>query len=468
MHIYLMMLNSVTLSSEEKYAALNLVLQSDTFARADQLRSFLHYVCDLEITGQAGKITEYLIGVEALGRSERFSPNDDTSVRNRAYALRHKLEKFYAEERPASEVRIEFLKGTYVPRFVVNTSAAEVPPAETTLDGIPNSSTLAPLNLVAESGTAAGKTAKSRTHFLTVTAVAISLVAGVLIGAFAMRRADQRDMSSSTRVVADVDGVLREAWGPLLGPHSNVLLCVATAAQLTVLPMDFKLEWSPPLPRLEAPAALYPWYLRYHRLPAGGKLYLIPDANSPHFGDVLGAMSIVRIMAASGTTFQFLPERLVSSATINERNLVLFGVPHKSEAVRKLLETGRFEFKYDPNLRDMFLSWNQPGKPAGRRFMPTRDERSDRIESFGLITVRPSSGLEGGLSRTVVFSGDPSAGAAAAAEFFASPQHMQALKQRFTKEGYSHFPPSYQVVVRCRIDSNLPTAVSYEAHVALP
>jgi hypothetical protein len=75
--------------------------------------------------------------------------------------------------------------------------------------------------------------------------------------------------------------------------------------------------------------------------------------------------------------------------------------------------------------------------------------------------------VESGLGRTVIFSGDPSAGAAAAAEYFSSPSHMRALKQRFARQGYSHFPPSYQVVVRCRIDSNLPTSVSYETHAVL-
>ena len=465
------MLNRDTFSSEEKYAALNLVLQSDTFARADQLKSFLRYVCDLEINGQGGKITEYLIGVEALGRSEQFSPNDDASVRNRAYALRHKLEKFYAEEYPSPEVRIEFLKGTYIPRFVVNTPGAERPVKEAVSDQILALPVFRTLDLAVETGSTAGKTAHIPAQFFsvrfrTISALAGSLLAGVLLGAFAMREVDQGDQPSHARPLA-MDAVIREAWGPLLGPNANVLLCVATAAQLTVLPMDFKLEWTPPLPTFEAPTALYPWYLRYHRLQPGGKLFLTPDANSPHFGDVLGAMGVARIMAASGVPFQVLPERLVPSATLNERDVVLFGVPHKSDAVRKLLETGRFEFKYDPELRDIFLSENQAGNLPGRRFVPTRDERSDRIESFGLITVRPSPGVEGGLSRTVVFSGDPSAGGAAAADYFSSPSHMQALKQRFAKEGYSHVPPSYQVVVRCRIDSNLPTSVRYETHVAL-
>ena len=120
-------------------------------------------------------------------------------------------------------------------------------------------------------------------------------------------------------------------------------------------------------------------------------------------------MSIARIMAASGVPFQILPERLVPSAALTERDVVLFGVPHKSEAVRKLLEPGRFEFKYDPGLRDVFLSESTPGDPAGRRFVPARDEPSDRIESFGLITVRRSLGVEGRLSKTVIFSGEPQA-----------------------------------------------------------
>jgi hypothetical protein len=458
------MQNRGALSSEEKRAALNKVLQSDTFARADQLKSFLRYVCEQEIAGEGAKITEYLIGVEALGRSEGFSPNDDTSVRNRAYALRRKLEKFYEEECPSSEIRIEFLKGTYIPRFVVNGPEAERPAKDAVAEPISTAPEPSSPDETSEAARSVRKWAWLPVRYRIALALAAPLLAGVLIGAFAARRIGQQEFATAPSVAP----VLREAWGPLLGPHADVMLCVAAAVQLTVLPMDFKLEWSPPLPTFEAPAAIYPWYGRYHPLESGTKLFLTPNANSPHFGDVLGAMGIARVMTAAGAPFQFLPERLVPSATLNDRNVVLFGVPYKSEAVSKLLETGRFEFKYDPALRDIFLSENTPGNPAGRRFVPRRDESSSRIESFGLITVRPSPGVEGGLSKTAIFSGDPSAGAAAAADYFSSPTHMRDLKQRFAKQGYSHFPPSYQVVVRCRVDSNLPTAVSYETHVVLP
>ena len=175
-----------------KHAALSLVLQSDTFSRADQLRSFPCYVCERELVGRAGEITEYLIGVEALGRSETFSPNDDTSVRNRAYALSHKLEKFYTEECPSSEIRIEFLKGTYIPRFVVNPPKAEHLEQDAALDHISSSPVPPSPNQAAETGSIAETQVqfpawRLLVRFRIVSAIVGSLLAGVIIGAFAMR-----------------------------------------------------------------------------------------------------------------------------------------------------------------------------------------------------------------------------------------------------------------------------------------
>ena len=47
-----------------------------------------------------------------------YSTDDDSSVRRRAYALRQKLDRVYADELTEAKVRIEVPKGSYVPRFV--------------------------------------------------------------------------------------------------------------------------------------------------------------------------------------------------------------------------------------------------------------------------------------------------------------------------------------------------------------
>jgi len=45
----------------QKREALERVLISETFARTEQLRQFLRYVCDMEIDGRGAEINEYLI-----------------------------------------------------------------------------------------------------------------------------------------------------------------------------------------------------------------------------------------------------------------------------------------------------------------------------------------------------------------------------------------------------------------------
>src|SRR5215470_10485062 len=110
--------SSDTISTKDKRAALELVLKSSTFARADQLRSFLRFIGEMELEGKAEEITEYLIAVKALGRTNDFSALEDSSVRVMARSLRQKLEDFYFHEKPEAEIRIELAKGSYHPRFV--------------------------------------------------------------------------------------------------------------------------------------------------------------------------------------------------------------------------------------------------------------------------------------------------------------------------------------------------------------
>ena len=106
-------------TAEEKRAALDEALQSSVFRRADQLRKFLTFICEMEIAGRAEELCEYLIGVEALGRPLNYSPSEDAAVRRRAADLRDKLQEIYTGELAGSRVRIDLPKGTYVPRFLV-------------------------------------------------------------------------------------------------------------------------------------------------------------------------------------------------------------------------------------------------------------------------------------------------------------------------------------------------------------
>src|SRR5262245_20374520 len=72
----------------------------------------------MEIAGRGEQLSEYLIGVEALGRPNGYSPGEDPVVRRRAVHLREKLDEVYATDLAGAPLRIELPKGRYVPRFV--------------------------------------------------------------------------------------------------------------------------------------------------------------------------------------------------------------------------------------------------------------------------------------------------------------------------------------------------------------
>ncbi|MEY4548809.1 MAG: hypothetical protein RL685_5004 [Pseudomonadota bacterium] len=106
---------SITL--DEKRAALERVLQSRALGRADQLRALLRFVCEAEFAGRAHDLNEYTLGVTVLRRPTGYSPAEDSCVRSRAYELRSRLRAYYEEEAPEDPVRIEIERGGYVPRF---------------------------------------------------------------------------------------------------------------------------------------------------------------------------------------------------------------------------------------------------------------------------------------------------------------------------------------------------------------
>src|SRR6202049_768891 len=117
--------SSVAVTDRDKQRAVELVLQSRTFVRSERLRAFLRYVCSMEIDGRGEQITEYRIAVDALGRSQDYTTTEDSAVRNRAHALRVKLEELYTKELPDAPIRIDFFKGSYRPHFIVQRSPDE-------------------------------------------------------------------------------------------------------------------------------------------------------------------------------------------------------------------------------------------------------------------------------------------------------------------------------------------------------
>ncbi|MBS1811148.1 MAG: hypothetical protein JST84_23495 [Acidobacteria bacterium] len=442
-----------SLTKEQKCAALEAVLHSQTFARADQLRIFLKYICEMEMAGRGGELTEYVIGIEALGRPASYSPGDDSAVRTRAFALRKKLQDFYHEEQPQSPLRIELLKGSYCPHFIEVSPPPKAHNNEASTESLtqpetPTAIALEELPLIET----AGKHEWKRSWLFPFSA-------GVMLTAFI---AGGLYWWLSTRSVAsDVShsppSILAEAWGPLLMPNAEVLLCVANPPAFSVLPGPF----SPPPPQLPLsgerplPRDLYELYAT--RYPATTNLSLTMTTNAAYWGDVLGALTAFKTLNAAGVAPQMFPEMVTSMPTLRHRNVILFGAPAYSATVTRFLENCPLQVKY----LDAIISSNAEQSTA-ERYGLIRDQNQRLTLVFGLITVLPGEISGNHQNRIIIFSGVNSAGAQAAAEFFSSPEHLLEFKKELKKAGQESFPPAYQIVVKAKTDDSILLNFAYE------
>jgi hypothetical protein len=109
--------NSDVPRAEEIRAAVECIVASPSFRRSPQLVAFLRFVVESVLGGKAEHIKSYTIGVEALGRCERFDPQVDPIVRVEAARMRKALASYYAGEGAGRPVTIEIPLGSYVPVF---------------------------------------------------------------------------------------------------------------------------------------------------------------------------------------------------------------------------------------------------------------------------------------------------------------------------------------------------------------
>ncbi len=417
-----MVISEPPVSDTEKRETLESVLASATFARSAQLRALLRYICECELAGRLEDLNEYQIAVAVLGRRKDFSLSDDSSVRNRAYELRQRLEKFYTQEQPRAAIRIAIPRGGYVPYYTRHQVPDEPEPP------------------VAAEAPSAGTNPRRQFDWRVVAAIAAGcLVAGAV--------------AASLWVRPHPSSLIKEAWGPLAEPGDDLLVSVATNLHLVVRPH---------IPvragRLPAPGELDAAYGNSRPRQPGVLLYMEPVQLSVPLAELAAVATLTNMRQGFGGGYQLLPEAEAPVAALRGRNSILIGAGTNSEAASLLLRNLPYTIDYSKN--DLFAVIDQR-KPAGQREMLVSDATDG---PYGLITVLTDNDSAGKPKRTVVMSGGGSARVQAAAEFFCSPTRMHAMLERFRSAGVKGFPSAYQIVVRARTSGVRLISYEYVTH----
>lgn len=428
------MMQSDVCSLEEKQAALKKALESRTFARSEQLKAFLKYVCEAEMERPGAPLTEYVIGVEVLGRPEGYSPAEDSSVRTRAYELRQKLEKLYGRELPDEAVQITVPKGTYSPLYVHHAA----PPLEKVAT--------ATIEVAAKEPEVKAERRNLRALYMVAAIAAASILVAVLV------------WRNSRPAKAEIDPILAEAWGPLAAHDDTVALCLATPLTLVVGPKGHAVYGSKDYP---VPEETYGLFKQHRPLTDGEELGLTFTDNMIAVGTMNAALTAAKTLRSFGTTYQILPERVATMSALRGRNAILFGAPVDSEAVSFALSDMPLTIDFEPSVKEFVVR----DRTSNSYLVPKKGPNGEFKEVFGLISVKESRDSDKRRLQSVVFSGITSVGIQGAAEFFSSATTMGHLRDLLSKDtGSPGFPSSYQVVVRCTYTNLLLLSYEYQSH----
>jgi TolB-like protein len=114
-------------------AALDKVLASEAFGKAERPGRFLRYLVETALRGESQLLKENVLGVEVFDRPASWDPRLDPVVRQEAGRLRKRLGRYYENGGALSEIRIELPVGAYVPLFRKRPAEIEAASAEAPL-----------------------------------------------------------------------------------------------------------------------------------------------------------------------------------------------------------------------------------------------------------------------------------------------------------------------------------------------
>src|SRR5689334_8460720 len=104
------------------------LIQSKTFQTSEAHRRLLLYLADRTLAGDADRLKEYTVGLEAFGKPSTYDPKHDSIVRLQMGRLRQKLAVYYQSESNGDTVQVTLPKGGFKLVFESSETPSPVEP----------------------------------------------------------------------------------------------------------------------------------------------------------------------------------------------------------------------------------------------------------------------------------------------------------------------------------------------------
>jgi hypothetical protein len=181
------------------------ILQSKAFRTSEVQRNLLSYLAEKSISGTAGALKEYTVGLDVFGKPASYDPRQESTVRMHVARLRQKLAEYYRVEGVDDPVIVDLPKGGFKmtfeprpePRFAEAPAVVEVPRP------------------------------RYRREIMLGGACGVAVASALLLAA-ALWRVERAAQPSV--VVQTWTPELRELWAPILASNRPLVICLSSAA----------------------------------------------------------------------------------------------------------------------------------------------------------------------------------------------------------------------------------------------
>jgi hypothetical protein len=403
-------------------AQIDRLIGSRTFEASDVHRRLLHYLSEKALAGEADRLKEYTIGLEAFGKPESYDPKQDSIVRLQIGRLRQKLAVYYQSEAAGDPVLVTLPKGAF--RLNFEPFAVE--------------------------HTAEAHASVDPGRWIRWMAVAL---AGVTLWALVATVLAVREHRQAAPVAEKWSPELEALWQPFLQSKRSLLVCVGTPLFVRFPGYGFfrdpkANEWQEieKSERIQATRK------------ALGVTEVLPSYNFTGAGEASAAFLLGRLLTTRKLDLLVTRSSILSWQQIADSDVVFLGPPKFNLQLHASGLTQDIVMESD-GIRNLKP---QAGEPV---FLEDRFQtgRTSEGETHALITRTASPS---GAGELLIIAGNASADTLAAAEWLTQPWHARTLVEKL-RDKSGEMPRSFQVVLKVEFKQGIPVQSSYVFHHVL-
>lgn len=416
--------------TEAVHVQIRRMLSSKTFESSETQRRLLQYLAEKALSGEADRLKEYTVGLEAFGKPSSYDPQEDSVVRTQAGRLRGKLREYYATEGKNDPVVVELPKGGF--KLIVQTQPV-------------GGSRLADLGTEAVADSVSSKAKNSGFPFRLLPWVLCAILAITCVGLtyrlWTLRGAD-RASQQKLRVPWPLSRVVN-ARGPtaIVGEDANL------PRLRTLVGRSFQLAeyLSPDFPKPFLPPARNPLEAQLMELLSRGS----PLGNAT----VQNVRTIMALSSSLASNIVVRSPREVEPRDFRGGNYILIGSPISNPWAsvfehflnfREIDDTPRHGNKYFAN-RDP-----QPGELSRYEGISTGAKNGIAYASLALVPNEEHSGS------LLLLQGLQTEGTEAAGLFLSDVESCRKLREALVKLGADPEQADFEALIRTNAVDGIP------------